>query len=100
MNTRKRNTARDIAAWIARIRPRDIPRDVRARAKEHLLDGFAVMLAGADEPASRHIDDYIADIAGRSEATIIGSRRHAPVEYAALANGVRGHVLDYDDAQL
>ena len=89
-----------VARFVARLRARDLSQTVREAAKEHLLDGFATMLGGAKEDASRHIDIYSQNISAKAESTVIGSGRKLIAQYAALANGIRGHVLDYDDAQL
>jgi len=37
---------------------------------------------------------------GAGEATVLGARFSAPAAKAALANGVSGHAMDYDDTQL
>jgi 2-methylcitrate dehydratase PrpD len=100
MNKQRHNTTDKIAAWTAAVRLSDIPVPVRRCAKEHLLDGFATMLAGATEGASRRIDRYLRALGGDAHATVVGTRIKLPAQHAALANGVRGHVLDYDDAQL
>jgi 2-methylcitrate dehydratase PrpD len=99
MNRRAGHTER-IARFVTRVRLRSIPHEVRERAKEHLLDGLATMLGGAAEPASGKIRSYLARLDGKGEATVLGSRLKLPCQNAALANGVQGHVLDYDDAQL
>jgi 2-methylcitrate dehydratase PrpD len=89
-----------IASFAVGAKFRDIPRGVKEVAKEHMLDGLATMLGGAREEASRQIHRYVARLGGTAEATILATRRKAPCQYAALANGVQGHVLDYDDTQL
>lgn len=89
-----------IARFLHQTRSRGVPWRVRETAKEHLLDGFAVMLGGVREEASRRIRAHVAALGGRGEARVIGTTLKAPCQMAALANGVQGHVLDYDDAQL
>ena len=42
-----------IGGFVQRVRSRGLPRPVRETAKEHLLDGFATMLGGVPEQASR-----------------------------------------------
>jgi 2-methylcitrate dehydratase PrpD len=39
-------------------------------------------------------------MAGKGEATVLGAKLSAPTPKAALANGVAGHAMDYDDTQL
>jgi 2-methylcitrate dehydratase PrpD len=73
---------------------------VRETAKLHLIDGLATMIAGSDDGASRAIRNYILALDGKGEATVIGTATKFAAQQAALANGVQGHVLDYDDTQL
>ncbi|HEY1269578.1 MAG TPA: MmgE/PrpD family protein [Candidatus Binatia bacterium] len=97
--SRKNVTAR-IAEFVADTRFGDIPPAVVDAAKDHILDGIATMIAGAREDASALIRRYVTKLAGPREATIVATRVKIPARYAALANGVQGHVLDYDDTQL
>jgi 2-methylcitrate dehydratase PrpD len=89
-----------IAEFISRVRMSGIPINVRAAAKLHLIDGLGTMIAGSDDEASRAIRDYLRCLSGRGEATVIGAPKKFAAQHAALANGIQGHVLDYDDAQL
>ena len=100
MSREKMNVTERIARFAVTARTAAMPRGVRETAKEHLLDGIATILGGASEEASRQIRRYAAGLGGKAEAGILGARLQAPARYAALANGVQGHVLDYDDAQL
>lgn len=94
------STSDKVAQFVAILRARELPKSVTEAAKEHLLDGFATMLGGAAEEASQRIDGYLQSFPSRPESSVIGSNRKVNAQYAALANGIRGHVLDYDDAQL
>ena len=97
---RSESTSDKLAQFVATLSPRQLPKPVKEAAKEHLLDGFATMLGGAAEDASQRIDGYLRNLLSRPESSVIGSNRKVNAQYAALANGIRGHVLDYDDAQL
>ncbi len=61
-----------------------------------LIDTVAVALAGRHQPAARRAAAY-ARAAGPGAAALWGRDGFAPVEAAALYNGVAAHVLDYDD---
>jgi len=91
---------RAIADFISRVRISDIPINVREAAKLHLIDGLGTMIAGSDEKASRIIRDYLRGLDGKGEASVIGAPKKFAAQHAALVNGIQGHVLDYDDAQL
>lgn len=103
MNSQRRQyrsvTAR-VAEFISKTELSDIPLKVRETAKLHLIDGLATMIAGSNDGASRAIRDYIGGLDRKGEATVIGTTKKLAAQHAALANGVQGHVLDYDDAQL
>jgi len=82
------------------LRRDKLPAPVRAKAIEHILDGFAVMLAGARTECSRKLYDYVRGNGGAPESTLIGFSHMAPARDAALVNGTSGHADDYDDTQL
>ena len=76
------------------------PAPVRAKAIEHILDGFAVMLAGSRTECSGKLHEYVRGNGGAPESTLIGFNHRAPARDAALVNGTSGHADDYDDTQL
>jgi 2-methylcitrate dehydratase PrpD len=91
-----------VTAEIARfaIGTTAIPEDVRALATNHLVDGIAVMLAGATEESGRLVRQHLREVGGNPQAAVLGSALRAPLQLAAWANGVAGHAMDYDDTQL
>jgi 2-methylcitrate dehydratase PrpD len=100
MNGRQsESVSHSIARYVSRAGAR-FPEKLKHFAKEHLLDGFATMTGGATQDASRHIDRYLQTLSSKAEATVIGTGIKLTAQHAALANGIRGHVLDYDDVQL
>jgi 2-methylcitrate dehydratase PrpD len=90
----------DVAKYVARTRYRDVPAQVVALARGFILDGLGVALAGSTDECSRIVQGQIRQMGGRSESTVLGTGLCAPVAKAALANGVAGHAMDYDDTQL
>jgi len=56
-----------------------------------------VALAGTLDPAADIIMAYVRAAGGNPEASIIGSDIKADMANAALANGLIGHALDFDD---
>ena len=75
----------------ARISP-----DARARAATAFKDTIGVMLAGAVEPAAR-IAHAMAAEEGTGDCRVLGTAIHTSPGFAAMANGVAAHALDYDD---
>jgi len=90
----------DISDFIGQVTIKNISPDVREIAKLHLLDGLATMLGGVNEKSSRLLRRRFSVRKLTGEATVLGSHNKFSAEHAALINGVQGHVLDYDDAQL
>jgi len=90
----------DIARFVAKTRYPDLPQEVVQLARGFILDGLGVALAGSTDECSRIVQEQIRQMNGRKEAVILGTPLSAPAAKAALANGVAGHAMDYDDTQL
>src|SRR5687768_11182393 len=90
----------EVASYVAHTRFQDIPKDVVHLARGFILDGLGVALAGSTDECSRIVPRHIRHAAGRGESSILGTALSAPAPKAALANGVSGHAMDYDDTQL
>src|SRR5882724_8118821 len=90
----------EVASFVARTRYRDIPEDVIGLARGFILDGLGVALAGSTDECSRIVQAQIRQMGGKAEASILGTSLFASAPKAALANGVAGHAMDYDDTQL
>src|SRR5579875_264289 len=91
---------RSLARRAAALRYEDLPRDVRALARQCVLDYFGVALAGAAEPLVRIVREEMAEAGGAAEASVIGDKARLPALAAALVNGTAGHALDYDDVNM
>jgi len=91
------NALETFAAWIA-MAPRDHGATAVARARLAILDTLGCMLAGAGEPAPESVRRTVANW-GEGACTLIGTDRHAPAPWAALANGTAAHALDFDDCE-
>lgn len=89
-----------VASFVAQTRFRDIPQEVVQLARGFILDGLGVALAGSTDECARIVQAQIRRMSGRGEASVIGTSMIAPAPQAALANGVAGHAMDYDDTQL
>lgn len=75
----------------------DIPASASNKAKECILDCIGVAVAGSAEPIRIPVRQYIDAVGGHPDCTVIGLGTQTSVTNAALANGVFGHVLDFDD---
>ena len=91
------NITERLALFISEMEWRQLPGEALETGKLHILDTLGCILVGAGERASEIITAHVNTLGGTQEATLIpwGFKTNAP--YAALVNGVSGHVLDYDD---
>jgi 2-methylcitrate dehydratase PrpD len=90
------SATRQIAVWASSLTVDDIPEDVRAAAREHVLDTLGCGLAalGLGEGTAGLV---VAGESGEGPATAIGRPHGVAVPAAALANGMLCHALDFDD---
>jgi 2-methylcitrate dehydratase PrpD len=86
-----------IAQWVYAITYDSIPQEVVNVAKRCILDLIGVTLAGSREQAAQIIRQYVAEVKGTEESTVIGLGTRTTRTEAAFANGTLGHLLDYDD---
>jgi 2-methylcitrate dehydratase PrpD len=85
-----------LADFSAALAYEDLPADVVAKARVHLLDTLGAAFAGT---RSREFGQVLATIEPRADgaAGIWGSDLRASVRDAALVNGVAAHVFELDD---
>ncbi len=88
---------RTLAEFVHATRFTDMPDPVIQKAKECFLDWLGVTLAGTTDPVAPVITRYCQSFGGRPEASVIGTNLRTDSASAALANGVIGHALDFDD---
>lgn len=88
---------RQLAANVAALAYDQLPADVVTVTKHCLLDWLGVTMAGAQEPLTHKLVDYVESEGGAPQATVIGLGGKVSVGQAALVNGSAGHALDYDD---
>ena len=78
----------------------DIPDDVRAWARQCVLDYVACTVAGAGEDLTRMLLAEMEEQGGTPAAAVVGHSVRLPVLSAALVNGAASHALDFDDVNL
>lgn len=88
---------RRLAEFVRDTEYDDIPSEVVKKGKECFLDWHGVALAGTTDPIADIITAYVREAGGREEASVIGTNIKTNCANAALANGVIGHALDFDD---
>jgi len=90
-------TTEQIARFIVDTNYDNIPAEAVRTAKDAIMDGLGVTLAGSTEPGSEIMAQYVKELGGAAQAGVIGSGSKVPAPSAALANGTMAHALDYDD---
>lgn len=74
----------------------DIPAEVVEHAKRAIRDYLGVAVYGAHHDVGEKVMTYVSRCMDGDEATVVGRQTASPTG-AALANGVFGHAIDYDD---
>jgi len=80
----------------------ELPQDIRERARQSLLDWFAVTLGGCGEAAPAALLAILpaGDPGDPRTAGAVGHDARLGALDAALLNGTSSHVLDFDDVNL
>jgi 2-methylcitrate dehydratase PrpD len=92
--------ARGLAQFVAGMQLSDVPKPVRERALQLMLDAVGVGLAARRYPFSERTLAGAVALGGDGMSTVIGHRERLPLRDAALVNGVLLHGLDFDDTHL
>ena len=74
-----------------------IPPEVVTVSKEIIVNAAAVGLAGAAQKEADVVTAFAQEMGGNGRCTIIGKGLRTSPVYAALANGLMIHLLDFDD---
>ncbi|MEW6300341.1 MAG: MmgE/PrpD family protein [Thermodesulfobacteriota bacterium] len=73
-----------------------LPPRVVEVAKQVILDGIAVAVAGATEAGLRIVAEHVRSLGGIPTATVLGHGFKTSPVSAAYVNGISMHVLDYE----
>ena len=73
-----------------------MPTEAVDAAKIVILDSLAVTLAGSREEAAQIVAEYTREMGGSPQCSVFGHGFKTSPPMAAFANGVAGHVLDYE----
>jgi 2-methylcitrate dehydratase PrpD len=93
----KAGITRRLAEFVEKTRISHIPGPVVQKAEQLITDFLGVTTAGAVEPPSQIIQGFIREQDAAGKSTIIGTSLRSQSTWAALANGIAGHALDFDD---
>ena len=86
-----------LADYIAKALDRELPADVVARTKLHVLDTLAAMVSGSHLKPGALAARYVQSLGGTPQAMVIGSQIVTSAVHAALANAMAAHADETDD---
>lgn len=90
-------TLQVLSNYIAGTLDRELPADVLARVKLHVLDTFAAMISGSRLKPGILAARYVETLGGTPQATVVGTRFLTSTVNAALANAMAAHADETDD---
>lgn len=93
-------SSRDLAGFVADMRPEDMPDDVRHAARRSLLNFFATALEGTHDIAVDKTLATLREFSGSGDASLIGRAEKVDALTAAFINAAAGNVHDFDDTHL
>lgn len=98
MTSENGSETRQLAEWLARLRPADVPAHARDAAKRLFLDWFGSALAGKGARPVAALERF-AGAMGPADGPceILTSRARTTPFFAALVNGAASHVVEQDD---
>jgi len=87
-----------LARFSSGLKFEDLPPPVVVAARRHILDTLGVALLGVTQPMpQRGLAGLLGILGSAGEVTVWGTNQRMAAPYAALANGISSHVLDFDD---
>jgi 2-methylcitrate dehydratase PrpD len=86
-----------LADYIAGTLDRDLPANIVARAKLHILDTLAAAVSGSRLEPGQFAARYADSLGGKPQATVIGTNLLTSPVVAAFANGMMAHSDETDD---
>ncbi|GGG26659.1 2-methylcitrate dehydratase [Rhodococcoides trifolii] len=98
MSGDSRSVTEHLAAHWAQTTYDDLPDDVIAGIKDHILDTLAIALVGSGTPEVRGVVDALSAFSATdSGSTVWGTGLRLTPAQAALVNGTSAHARDFDD---
>src|SRR5579872_37168 len=94
------NPTETLAEFVASTRYEDVPASIIESGKKRILDTLGVTIAGVNEQVSLIVCNFVKELGGKPESTILGSPLRSTAHDAAFVNGTVAHAMDFDDAML
>ena len=90
------SATKTLAQFISEVSYEDFSSEVVTAAKIAIADGVANMLAGSTQELATTIGRYVETMGGAALSTVVGWGFKTNPPFAAFANGVFGHCLDFE----
>lgn len=95
---KRADAGRTLAHYAATLPFSALPDAVVRLTKQCILDTLGTTLAATTlAPQASLLHDYVREVGGSADSTLIGYGAKAPAQMAAFLNGANSHLLDYDD---
>lgn len=86
-----------LASFAADLKFKDIPAEVIAKAKQHIIDSIGVGIAGSTMDWCERGGRAFRHMGGPVEATLLGQKNKIAMANAAISNGIAIAGMDLDD---
>ena len=86
-----------IADWVKNVALDALPGEIVHIGKRSILDFIGVALAGSRSSVAQIVQNFLGEIKGPEQSTVLGLGTKTSCIEAAFANGLFGHCLDFDD---
>lgn len=94
----REDAGRTLARHAATLRFETLPSAVVRVTKQCILDTLGTTIAATTlAPEAPLFYNYVREVGGNQDCTLLGYGEKAPAQMAAFLNGANSHLLDYDD---
>ncbi|MBI3964882.1 MAG: MmgE/PrpD family protein, partial [Chloroflexi bacterium] len=87
VEVRPTTKAGELAEFARNLRYEQLPKEVVAKAKMHILDALGIAIASSKFDFAQAVIQTVRGWGGEQQATVIGTGDRVPAVNAALANG-------------
>ena len=91
------NETQKIVDFICETTYEDLPEKAIINAKGRILDIIGVSFMGSKDPVGGIVYDFIRNVPGIPECSVINAKFKTDCVNAAFANGMLMHAIDFDD---
>lgn len=87
----------NIVRFVCEGRLEQISAEVLQYAKSLCLSSMGMSVGGSVFPIGKVMQQYVTELGGKPECTVVGTRIRTNPEDAAMVNGTFGHATEYED---